>query len=103
MDFYFLKKLAEILEFFAAIFIVMLAFYSWGQRLHNTEHGLKMKAITEKMDLFQNRLAGRAYKDMTRSVNQIDKMNSRVGGFMFFLVNFVEITLETWFCLCQVL
>ncbi|WP_443018439.1 hypothetical protein [Shewanella sp. ECSMB14102] len=33
-----------------------------------------MKAIADKMEVFQNRLAGRAYKDMTRSVDQIDKM-----------------------------
>ena len=45
-----------------------------GQWLHNTGHGPKMKAIADKMEVFQNRLAGRAYKDMTRSVDQIDKM-----------------------------
>ena len=44
------------------------------QWLHNTGHGPKMKAIADKMEVFQNRLAWRAYKDMTRSVDQIDKM-----------------------------
>lgn len=33
-----------------------------------------MKAIADKMEVFQNKLAGRAYKDMTRSVDQIGKM-----------------------------
>ncbi|OOE90565.1 hypothetical protein BZG75_11870 [Salinivibrio sp. AR640] len=42
--------------------------------LQNTENSLKMKAIVDKMAIFQNRLAGRAYKDMTRPVDQIDKM-----------------------------
>ncbi|QNV05001.1 hypothetical protein EIY89_07560 [Shewanella algae] len=46
----------------------------FGAVLHNTGHALKVKAIADKMKLFQNRLAGRAYKDMTRSVDQIDKM-----------------------------
>ncbi|GAB1078742.1 MAG: hypothetical protein SStaBPW_06270 [Shewanella algae] len=45
-----------------------------GPWLHNIGHGLKVKAIADKMEVFQNRLAGRAYKDMTRSVDQIDKM-----------------------------
>ncbi|TDW58644.1 hypothetical protein LY04_01994 [Oceanimonas baumannii] len=42
------------------------------QWLHNTGHGPKMKAIAVKIEVFQNRLAGRAYKDMTRSVDKID-------------------------------
>ncbi|MDX1719825.1 MAG: hypothetical protein R3353_06670 [Salegentibacter mishustinae] len=42
------------------------------QWLHNTGHGPKMKAIADKMEVFQNRLAGRSYKDMTRSVDKID-------------------------------
>ncbi|WP_131911772.1 hypothetical protein [Celerinatantimonas diazotrophica] len=74
MDFYFPKNFAEILGFFAVMFIVMLAFYFLGQWLHNTGYGLQMKAIVDKMEVFQNRLAERAYKDMTRSANQIDKM-----------------------------
>ncbi|KUJ00007.1 hypothetical protein [Vibrio sp. MEBiC08052] len=68
------QNLAEVFGFFAVMFIVMLAFYFLGQWLHNTGHGSKMKAIADKMEVFQNRLAGRAYKDMTRSVDQIDKM-----------------------------
>ncbi|WP_410177042.1 hypothetical protein [Vibrio spartinae] len=43
------KKIAEILGFFAVMFIVMLAFYFLGQWLHNTGHGPKMKAIVDKM------------------------------------------------------
>ena len=46
----------------------------FGQWLYNTGHGPKMKAIADKMEVFQNRLAGRVYKDMTRSVDKIDKM-----------------------------
>ncbi|WP_159385647.1 hypothetical protein [Escherichia coli] len=49
-------------------------------RLHNTGHGPKMKAIADKMEVFQNRLAGRAYKDMTRSADQIDKMRRWLFG-----------------------
>ncbi|MDO6681528.1 hypothetical protein Q4551_04450 [Oceanobacter sp. 5_MG-2023] len=64
------QNLAEVFGFFAMMFIVMLAFYFLGQWLHNTGHGPKMKAIAVKMEVFQNRLAGRAYKDMTRSVDQ---------------------------------
>ncbi|WP_050782725.1 hypothetical protein [Vibrio metschnikovii] len=59
---------------FLFVFIVMLAFNFLGQWLHSTGHGPKMKDIADKMEVFQNRLAGRAYKDMTRSVDQIDKM-----------------------------
>ncbi|BCB41451.1 hypothetical protein VagYM19_05780 [Vibrio alginolyticus] len=68
------QNLAEVIGFFAVMFIVMLAFYFFGQWLHSTRHGPKMKAIADKMEVFQNRLAGRAYKDMTRSIDQIDKM-----------------------------
>ncbi|HHF2866564.1 TPA: hypothetical protein ACPJZQ_001676 [Vibrio alginolyticus] len=68
------QNLAEVIGFFAVMFIVMLAFYFLGQWLHSTGHGPKMKAIADKMEVFQNRLAGHAYKDMTRSVDQIDKM-----------------------------
>ncbi|ELS3154313.1 hypothetical protein R5D70_003709 [Vibrio parahaemolyticus] len=68
------QNLAEVFGFFAVMFIVMLALYFLGQSLHNTGHGPKMKAIADKMEVFQNRLVGRAYKDMTRSVDQIDKM-----------------------------
>ncbi|ENM3770006.1 hypothetical protein ABSK91_001909 [Vibrio cholerae] len=68
------QNLAEVFGFFAVMFIVMLAFYFLGQWLHNTGHGPKMTTIADKMEVFQNRLAGRAYKDMTRSVDQIDKM-----------------------------
>ncbi len=68
------QNLAEVFGFFAVMFIVMLAFYFLGQWLHNTGHGPKMKAIADKMEVFQNKLAGRDYKDMTRSVDQIDKM-----------------------------
>ncbi|GAJ71941.1 hypothetical protein JCM18904_2732 [Vibrio sp. JCM 18904] len=69
------QNLAEVFGFFAVMFIVMLAFYFLGgQWLHNTGHGPKMKAIADKMEVFQNRLAGRVYKDMTRSVDQIDKV-----------------------------
>ena len=68
------QNLAEVFGFFAVMFIVMLAFYFLGQWLHSTGHGPKMKDIADKMEVFQNRLAGRAYKDMTRSVEQIDKM-----------------------------
>ncbi|HCG9188123.1 TPA: hypothetical protein NJ608_005180 [Vibrio parahaemolyticus] len=67
------QNLAEVFGFFAVMFIVMLAFYFLGQWLHNTGHGPKMKAITNKMEVFQHRLAGCVYKDMTRSVYQIDK------------------------------
>ncbi|MDC0609150.1 hypothetical protein OAP63_00315 [Vibrio sp.] len=68
------QNLAEVFGFFAVMFIVMLAFYFLGQWLHSTGHGPKMKAIAYKMEVFQNKLAGRAYKDMNRSVDQIDKM-----------------------------
>ncbi|EGQ7933892.1 hypothetical protein RAL01_003049 [Vibrio vulnificus] len=68
------QNLAEVFGFFAVMFIVMLAFYFLGQWLHNTGRGPKMKAIVAKMEVLQNRLAGRAYKDMRRSVDQIDKM-----------------------------
>ncbi|HHG3247124.1 hypothetical protein P3437_19750 [Vibrio parahaemolyticus] len=68
------QNLAEVIGFFSVMFIVILAFYFWGQWLHNTGHGSKMKAIADKMEVFQNRLAGRVYKDMTRSVDQIDNM-----------------------------
>ncbi|WP_336934647.1 hypothetical protein [Vibrio cholerae] len=68
------QNLAEVFGFFAVMFIVMLAFYFFGQWLHNTGHGPKMKATAVKIEVFQNRLAGRAYKGMTRSVDQIDKM-----------------------------
>ena len=66
--------LAEVIGFFAVMFIVMLVFYFFGQWLYNTGHGPKMKAIADKVEVFQNRLAGRVYKDMTRSVDKIDKM-----------------------------
>ncbi|WP_217526173.1 hypothetical protein [Vibrio cholerae] len=68
------QNLAEVFGFFAVMFIVMLAFYFLGQWLHNTGRGPKMKAIAAKMEVLQNRLAGRAYKDIRRSVDQIDKM-----------------------------
>ncbi|MDD8275823.1 hypothetical protein LAW15_16930 [Escherichia coli] len=68
------QNLAEVIGFFAVMFIVMLALYFLGQWMHNSGHGPKMKAIADKMEVFQNRLAGRAYKDMTRSVERIDKM-----------------------------
>ncbi|HHX8475092.1 hypothetical protein D8S93_06815 [Vibrio sp. VGrn 2] len=68
------QNLAEVIGFFAVMFIVMLAFYFWGQWLYNTGHGSKMEAIADKMEVFQNKLAGRAYKDMARAVDQIDKM-----------------------------
>ncbi|MBM4840904.1 hypothetical protein HYO55_17490 [Vibrio parahaemolyticus] len=68
------QNLAEVFGFFAVMFIVMLAFYFLGQWLHNTVYGPKMKAIADKMEVFPNRLAGRAYKDMTKAVDQIDKM-----------------------------
>ncbi|OOE44058.1 hypothetical protein BZG06_08240 [Salinivibrio kushneri] len=42
--------------------------------LQKPKNSPKIRAIAGKMDIFQNRLAGRAYKDMTRSVDQIDKM-----------------------------
>ncbi|ATZ38819.1 hypothetical protein AB5R83_000096 [Escherichia coli] len=74
------QNLAEVFGFFAVMFIVMLAFYFLGQWLHNTGHGPKMKAIADKMEVFQNRLAGRAYKDMTRSADQIDKMRRWLFG-----------------------
>ncbi|ENY6167201.1 hypothetical protein ACFZI2_000217 [Vibrio fluvialis] len=68
------QNLAEVFGFFAVMFIVMLAYYFLGQWLHKTGHGPKMKGIAYKMEVFQNRLTGRAYRDMTRSVDQIDKM-----------------------------
>lgn len=68
------QNLAEVFGFFAVMFIVMLAFYFFGQWLHNIGYGPKMKGIADKMEVFQNRLSWRAYKDMTRSVDQIDKM-----------------------------
>ncbi|HHF3047454.1 TPA: hypothetical protein ACPJ02_003038 [Vibrio alginolyticus] len=68
------QNLTEVIGFFVVVFIVMLAFYFLGHWLQSTGHGPKMKAIADKMEVFQNRLAGRAYKDMTRSVDQIDKM-----------------------------
>ncbi|WP_275723874.1 hypothetical protein [Vibrio furnissii] len=68
------QNLAEVFGFFAVMFIVMLAFYFLGLWLQSTGHGPKMRAIVDKMEVFQNKLAGRAYKDMTRSVDQIDKM-----------------------------
>ncbi|WP_165661750.1 hypothetical protein [Oceanimonas sp. MB9] len=68
------KNLAEIFGFFAVMFIVMLALYFLGQWLHNRGYSPKMKAIADKMGVFKNRLAGRAYKYMTRAVDQIDKM-----------------------------
>ncbi|EHR6473445.1 hypothetical protein NMZ99_003643 [Vibrio parahaemolyticus] len=68
------QNLAEVFGFFAVMFIVMLAFYFLGQWLHNTGHGPKMTAIADKMEVFQNKLAGRAYKDVTRTVDQIDNM-----------------------------
>ncbi|EJD6081594.1 MULTISPECIES: hypothetical protein [Providencia] len=68
------QNLAEVFGFFAVMFIVMLAFYFLDQWLHKTGHGPKMKGIAYKMEVFQNRLTGRAYRDMTRSVDQIDKM-----------------------------
>jgi len=54
--------------------IAMLASYFLGQRLHNPGHGPKIKVVAEKMEVFQNALAGHAYNDMTRSVDQIDKV-----------------------------
>ncbi len=39
------QNLAEVIGFFAVMFIVMLAFYFLGQWLHSTGHGPKMKAI----------------------------------------------------------
>ncbi|MFH4743981.1 hypothetical protein [Vibrio diabolicus] len=68
------QNLAEVFGFFAVMFIVMLAFYFLGQWLHNTVYGPKMKATADKMEVPQNRLAACIYKDMTRSVDQIDKM-----------------------------
>lgn len=52
----------------------MLTFYFLGQRLQNTGLDRKVKAIADKVEVFQNRLAGRTYKDITRSVDQIDKI-----------------------------
>lgn len=74
------QNLAEICGFFAVMFIVMLAFYFLGQRLHNTGRGPKMKAIADKMEVFQNRLAKGVYKDMMGMVDQIDKMRRRMFG-----------------------
>ncbi|EJR0962613.1 hypothetical protein ACXLPV_003063 [Vibrio parahaemolyticus] len=68
------QNLAEVFGFFSVMFIVMLAFYFLGQLLHNTVYGPKMKVIADKMEVFQNWLAGHAYKDMARSVDQIDKI-----------------------------
>ncbi|EGR1565843.1 hypothetical protein [Vibrio parahaemolyticus] len=68
------QNLAEVFGFFAVMFIVMLAFYFFGQWLHNIGHGPKMKAIADKMEVPQNKLAWCIYKDMTRSVDQIDNM-----------------------------
>ncbi|EGQ7904163.1 hypothetical protein ACSG4G_003449 [Vibrio parahaemolyticus] len=68
------QNLAEVFGFFAVMFIVMLAFYFLGLLLHNTIYGPKMKVIADKMEVFQNWLAWHAHKDMTRSVDQIDKM-----------------------------
>ncbi|MDF4711487.1 hypothetical protein P3564_24015, partial [Vibrio parahaemolyticus] len=62
------QNLAELFGFFAVMFIVMLAFYFFGQWLHNIRHGPKMKAIADKMEVAQNKRAGRAYKDRTRAV-----------------------------------
>ncbi len=70
------QNIAEVFGFFAVMFIVMLALYFLGQWLHSAGHGAKMKDIADKMEVFQNRLAGRAYKDMMRSVDQIDKVRS---------------------------
>ncbi len=33
-----------------------------------------MTTIADKMEVFQNKLARRAYKDVTRTVDQIDNM-----------------------------
>ncbi|WP_447073071.1 hypothetical protein [Shewanella indica] len=33
-----------------------------------------MTTIADKMEVFQNKLAGRAYKDVTKTVDQIDNM-----------------------------
>ncbi|EHR7859448.1 hypothetical protein KUK87_002688 [Vibrio parahaemolyticus] len=68
------QNLAEVFGFFAVMFIVMLAFYFLGPWLHNTGLGPKMTTIADKMEEFQNKLAGRAYKDVTRTVDQIDNM-----------------------------
>ncbi|AVH26900.1 MULTISPECIES: hypothetical protein [Vibrio harveyi group] len=68
------QNLAEVFGFFAVMLIVMLAFYFLGQWLHNAGHGPKMKAIADGMEVFQNKLAGHAYNDMTRTVEQIDKV-----------------------------
>ncbi|WP_025594148.1 hypothetical protein [Vibrio parahaemolyticus] len=68
------QNLAEVFGLFAVMLIVMLAFYFLGQWMHSSGYGPKMKVIADKMEVFQNRLAGRAYKDMNRSVDQIDNM-----------------------------
>ncbi|AYF16188.1 TPA: hypothetical protein I7264_26575 [Vibrio parahaemolyticus] len=68
------QNLAEVFGFFAVMFIVMLAFYFLGPWLHNTGLGPKMTTIADKMEVFQNKLAQRAYKDVTRTVDQIDNM-----------------------------
>ncbi|MFW9687621.1 hypothetical protein V3H46_19975 [Vibrio parahaemolyticus] len=68
------QNLAEVFGFFAVMFIVMLAFYFLGPWLHNTGLGPKMTTIADKMEVFQNKLARRAYKDMTRTVDQLDNM-----------------------------
>ncbi|EGQ7649402.1 hypothetical protein QNE88_004871 [Vibrio alginolyticus] len=68
------QNLAEVFGFFAVMFIVMLAFYFLGPWLHNTGLGPKMTTIADKMEVFQNKLARRAYKDVTRTVDQIDNM-----------------------------
>ena len=44
------------------------------QWLHSIGHGPNMKTIADKMEVFQNRLAGRGYNDIRRSVEKIDKM-----------------------------
>ncbi|MBE3990922.1 hypothetical protein HJ131_00320 [Vibrio parahaemolyticus] len=68
------QNLAEVFGFFAVMFIVMQAFYFLGPWLHNTGLGPKMTTIADKMEVFQNKLAQRAYKDVTRTVDQIDNM-----------------------------
>ncbi|EOV6310981.1 hypothetical protein ACN9RQ_003942 [Vibrio parahaemolyticus] len=68
------QNLAEVFGFFAVMFIVMLAFYFLGPWLHNIGLGPKMTTIADKMEVFQNKLAQRAYKDVTRTVDQIDNM-----------------------------
>ncbi|ENN6984831.1 TPA: hypothetical protein NGU23_003907 [Vibrio parahaemolyticus] len=68
------QNLAEVFGFFAVMFIVMLAFYFLGPWLHNTGLGPKMTTIADKMEVFQNKLARRTYKDVTRTVDQIDNM-----------------------------